>query len=184
VTYIIDLLITAWREEQSTKPLQPLPEKFTESIKDISTSLDKAITAMKEGSLQMAIARKEVEMLKYLWTDLLKIRKGKIEHAIQAGVPVNEQLLLDFEAEYYKALGSIAYKYDASKNIFPETRVPQEISSNYMAIRLINDAADFVAIDLRTYGPFKKEDIAYLPKEHAEIMIKEGKAKRIMAMGD
>ncbi len=73
----------------------------------------------------------------------------------------------------------MAYKYDASKVLFSEKPADREISSNYMAIRLIQDAADFVAIDLRTYGPFKKEDIAFLPKEHAEIMITEGKAKRI-----
>jgi len=123
-------------------------------------------------------------MIKYLYSDLLKLRKKKIEMAIQSGTPISEQSLLDFEVEYYKSLGSMAYKYDASKVLFSETRADREISSNYMAIRLIQDAADFVAIDLRTYGPFKKEDIAYLPKEHAEIMIAEGKAKRISVPGE
>lgn len=172
-------MIQVWKEEQSGKAIQALDTKFTESMKELASSLDQTLSALQEGSLQATIIKKEIEMIKYLYNDLVKIRRQKIETAIQSGTPVSEQVLLDFEVEYYKSFGSMAYKYDASKAIFSETRADHEISSNYMAIRLIEDAADFVAIDLRTYGPFKKEDIAFLPKEHAEIMITEGKAKRI-----
>ena len=153
-------------------------------MKDLAASLDQALPARQEGSLQATIVKKEIEMIKYLYNDLLKIRRQKIEMAIQSGTPVNEKLLLDFEIEYCKSLGSMTYKYDTSKVIFSEIHADREISSNYVAIRLIEDAADFVGIDLRTYGPFKKEDIAFLPKEHAEIMIAEGKAKRISLPGE
>jgi DNA replication initiation complex subunit (GINS family) len=181
LTYIVGRLIQAWKEEQSGKAIQVLDATFAASLKELATSLDQKLASLQEGQLQATIIKKEIEMIKYLYNDLLKLRRQKIETAVQTGTPVNEHALLDFEADYHKSFGSMAYKYDASKLLFTETRVDREISSNYMAIRLIQDAADFVAIDLRTYGPFKKEDIAFLPKEHAEIMITEGKAKRIGA---
>jgi DNA replication initiation complex subunit (GINS family) len=180
MTYIVDMLIQNWREEQASKPLQALTAAFTDSVKELVTTLDQALSTLAEGTLQAAVTRKEVEMTKYLWNDLLKIRKQKLEAAVAAGVPVNEEYLLDFEAEYFKSLRGVAFKYDAGRNIFPDTRVNRELSSNYMTIRLVQDAAEFVGLDLRTYGPFKKEDIAYLPKEHAEILITDGKAKRVV----
>jgi DNA replication initiation complex subunit (GINS family) len=180
MTYIVDLLIQNWREEQASKSLQALPATFTDGVKELFTSLDKALSTLTEGSLQAAITRKEVEMVKYLWNDLLKIRKQKLEVAVTSGVPVKEEYLLDFEVEYYRSLRGMSFKYDSGKNIFPDTRVNREMSSNYLTIRLLQDSTEFVGLDLHTYGPFKKEDVAYMPKEHAEILVSDGKAKRVM----
>nr|MDO8085016.1 hypothetical protein [Candidatus Sigynarchaeum springense] len=180
MTYVVDLLIQNWREEQSTKPLQPLPASFTGSVKELVASLDQALSTLAEGSLQAAITRKEIEMVKYLWNDLLKIRKQKIVAAAVEGIPVKEDCLLDFELEYHQSLRGMEFNYGAGKNIFPDNRINRELSSNYLTIRLVQDAGEFVGLDLRTYGPFKKEDVVYMPKEHAEILINDGKAKRVM----
>ncbi len=180
MTYIVDLLVQNWREEQSSKQLQTLPATFTESVKELVTSLEQALSTLPEGGLQAAITRKEIEMVKYLWNDLLKIRRQKLDAAVAEGIPVKEEYLLDFELEYHQALRGMAFKYGAGKNIFPDSRVNRELSSNYLTIRLVQDAGEFVGLDLRTYGPFKKEDVVYMPKEHAEILVNDGKAKRIM----
>jgi hypothetical protein len=155
MTYIVDLLIQNWKEEQASKPLQALTATFTASVK-------------------------EIEMVKYLWNDLLKIRKHKLDAAVAGGVPVNEECLLDFEVEYFRSLRGMAFKYDGGRDIFPDTRANRELSSNYLTVRLVQDAGELVGLDLRTYGPFKKEDIVYMPKEHAEILINDGKAKRVI----
>jgi hypothetical protein len=179
MTYTVDVLVQSWREEQGNKAVQPLPGKIAADIKGLVTTIEKVMSTAGEGSLQAAVARKEIENIKYLWNDLLKIRKEKIDRSVQAGIPVNEQCLLDFETEYYKAASGIVFRYEAGKGIFPEARGMRELSSNYMTIRLVQDAAEFVGLDLRTYGPFKKEDIAYMPTEHASILEKEGKAKKV-----
>jgi DNA replication factor GINS len=180
MTYIVDLLIQTWREEQSSKQLQSLAAPFTDAVKELVASLDQALSTLAEGTLQAAITRKEIEMVKYLWNDLLKLRKQKLETAVTGGLPVNEENLIAFEVEFYRALRGMEFKYSAGKNIFPDTRINRELSSNYLTIRLVQDSGEFVGLDLRTYGPFKKEDIVYMPKEHAEILITDGKAKRVM----
>ncbi|MBN2152788.1 MAG: hypothetical protein JW839_15155 [Candidatus Lokiarchaeota archaeon] len=180
MTYVVDILIQSWREEQSSRPLQALPATFTESVKELVASLEQALSTLADGSLQAAVTRKEIELVKYLWNDLLKIRKQKIDEAVAEGIPVKEECLLAFELEYNRSVRGVAYKYGAGKNIFPDPRMNRELSSNYMTIRLVQDAGEFVGLDLRTYGPFKKEDVVYMPKEHAEILISDGKARRVM----
>ena len=39
------------------------------------------------------------------------------------------------------------------------------------------DVPEFLGVDLRKYGPFKKGDIAKIPEENAKILIESGKAE-------
>jgi len=46
-----------------------------------------------------------------------------------------------------------------------------------MEIRFLKDTPAIVGTDFKTYGPFKKDDIAALPSENAKIFIKVGIAE-------
>jgi DNA replication initiation complex subunit (GINS family) len=48
-----------------------------------------------------------------------------------------------------------------------------EETINYSLIRFIKDTSAIVGIDLINYGPFEKEDIAYLPEKNALILVNE-----------
>ena len=50
---------------------------------------------------------------------------------------------------------------------------------NYILIRFIKQTEALVGIDLINYGPFEKEDIAYLPYDNAKILIFEKFAEKI-----
>ena len=50
---------------------------------------------------------------------------------------------------------------------------------NYTLIKLLKEAPPLVGIDLINYGPFEKEDIAFLPFENAKILIYEKFAEKI-----
>jgi len=51
--------------------------------------------------------------------------------------------------------------------------------SELVLVRFLQDVPPIVGVDLKTYGPFRKEDVANLPKENAEALIKQGLAKAI-----
>jgi len=53
----------------------------------------------------------------------------------------------------------------------PVTTAPPQ--QKMMTIRFITDAPRTVGMDLKDYGPFKPEDIANIPAENAELMIKQ-----------
>jgi DNA replication factor GINS len=48
-----------------------------------------------------------------------------------------------------------------------------------IVLRFLKDAPSIVGSNLKTYGPFKAEDVASLPVENAEILIQRGLAKKI-----
>ena len=48
-----------------------------------------------------------------------------------------------------------------------------------MLLRLQEDMKEIMGIDLKIYGPFKKEDLVYLPKENADILVQKEIAKPI-----
>jgi len=50
---------------------------------------------------------------------------------------------------------------------------------NYILVRFLKKTPALVGIDLLNYGPFEKENIAYLPYENAKILLFEKFADRI-----
>ncbi|MBS7621824.1 hypothetical protein KEJ32_06920, partial [Candidatus Bathyarchaeota archaeon] len=49
-----------------------------------------------------------------------------------------------------------------------------------IVLRFLKDTPTIVGLDLKTYGPFKAEDVASLPVENAEMLVKRGLAQRIL----
>lgn len=52
----------------------------------------------------------------------------------------------------------------------------------FVEVRFLKDVPAILGPDMKTYGPFKKGDIAALPKENASIFIKMGIAERRYAL--
>jgi len=61
------------------------------------------------------------------------------------------------------------------KPVEPEVSKPSEL----ILVRFVQEVPQIIGVDLKTHGPFKAEDIASLPKENAEALIKQGLAKAI-----
>jgi DNA replication factor GINS len=46
-------------------------------------------------------------------------------------------------------------------------------------LRFLKEIPAIVGADMKTYGPFKPEDIASLPVENAKVLIKQGVAVEV-----
>jgi DNA replication initiation complex subunit (GINS family) len=46
-------------------------------------------------------------------------------------------------------------------------------------LRFLKDIPEIIGADMKSYGPFKVEDIASLPKDNAKILIKQGMVEKI-----
>ena len=69
---------------------------------------------------------------------------------------------------------------DVSKEKAEEFTLQKDIKDfNYTLIKFLKEASPLVGIDLINYGPFEKEDIAFLPFENAKILIYEKFAEKI-----
>jgi DNA replication initiation complex subunit (GINS family) len=103
--------------------------------------------------------------------------------------------LSDYEEEYSIKSEEITKSEPVSENIESGTKevsVSTKISKipsilknqeqeeiEYILLRFIEDTPSLVGIDLINYGPFKKEDIAFIPSQNANILIFEKYAQKI-----
>jgi len=48
-------------------------------------------------------------------------------------------------------------------------------------IRFVKDVPSIIGVDLKAHGPFHKEDVARLPQENADSLVRQGAAVEITA---
>jgi len=58
-------------------------------------------------------------------------------------------------------------------------QVVQQNHSNMKTIRFLQSVPKFLGKELEVYGPFMEEDVAHLPMEIAEVLIKKGRAEEM-----
>ena len=78
----------------------------------------------------------------------------------------------EVSAEEIQGLGEIAVP---PKLVEPEISKPSEL----VVVRFVQDVPQIIGVDLKTHGPFRAEDVASLPRENAEALVKQGLAKTI-----
>ncbi len=57
--------------------------------------------------------------------------------------------------------------------------VKKDVAVNYVLIRFVKETPPLVGIDLLDYGPYEKENIAYMPYKNARILMEEKFAELI-----
>jgi DNA replication factor GINS len=48
-------------------------------------------------------------------------------------------------------------------------------------LRFLKDVPAIIGADMKTYGPFKAEDVSSMPTENAKIFVKQGLAEKVEA---
>ena len=87
----------------------------------------------------------------------IETKPDKIIEFEKAGIPITEE-----------------------KSVIKESPITkQEEKFDYILIRFLKETPPLVGIDLINYGPFEKEDIAYIPSQNAIILINEKFAEKI-----
>jgi hypothetical protein len=56
-------------------------------------------------------------------------------------------------------------------------------ASQLLLIRFLEDHPQLVGVDLKTYGPFKPDDLAAIPAENARLIIRKNQAEPV-ELGD
>lgn len=146
-------------EEQTAPGLTNIPDDFFAQAQSYIRAKEKL---QKDDAWELNSAKE-------LMGHLLELREKKIIIAalfyVRSGVgPDNmtpeERLLFDRVVEEVK-------KFQAVKNQLLKPT----------GLEILQDIPQFVAPDMKTYGPFKKGDIAALPEDVAKLFIEKGAAR-------
>jgi DNA replication initiation complex subunit (GINS family) len=163
-----ELIRKIQREEQRLPKLTKLPEDFYSSVSAYLEQKKK----LKEDR-RSAVEMKNVELL---LEDVFNRRERKILNfaiiAARTGIPLEN--LSDDEKDFFDTIVS------AIKNRRNESLKRMLSDQKEELVSLIvfkEDVPEFIALDEKSYGPFKKGDMAKLPEENMRLLIDKGVAE-------
>jgi DNA replication factor GINS len=116
--------------------------------------------------------------------ELILLRHKKaLQKAMTGEVVAKETLTREEE----KLLGEVSPSIESHQALLKgilsgrSPRIEVEDKAKAIILRFLEVIPAIVGADMKTYGPFKPEDIASLPVENARILIKQGVAVEIEA---
>jgi DNA replication factor GINS len=177
-----DELFEAWRKEKENVEIQPLPKDFYVRLTEYVKKIREEKRMLDEKTVKGRLLQKEEENVARMVKDLVQGRYEKVTRTVVNEEPVPTTALAeDEEALYTEALSRTdAYKAFL-KGILQGrlTKERRERPRGFRVVRILKEIPQIVGADMKTYGPFKPEDIATLPEENAKALIKQAIATEI-----
>ena len=195
ITY--ETLYELLRREKSRADIQKLDKEFFNDV--IKYIKDKTEILESQKSKENVFAAKEIERttkqmesISRILKELYEKRETKlIELALlnsrDNGV-VDISLLLPEEVRFYESLKDQLNMYrkgilfNVISGKMPTLEEPKTIKSDFqnrMLVRFKNPVPKFIGSNGFVYGPFEEEDIANLPEDVANLLIKNERAEEI-----
>jgi DNA replication factor GINS len=192
-----DYIRSAWENELENENLQDLGDlRLSKMIAYLSSIRLSLASTNSEKRIQADILTQEALNLEFMVNDLLIIRRQKILKAALSGhrprgdmTLAEEELYnrtqraLDGHTEFVK--DSLAGAKPKKKTSDKEGKIkstPDSDTVEYVIVRFLRPISDaFLGLDEKTYGPFKKEDVAMLPAANARTWLRDGTVVRIVA---
>ncbi|MEM5853077.1 MAG: hypothetical protein QXG39_00485 [Candidatus Aenigmatarchaeota archaeon] len=170
-TITFELIRKIQREEESSPKLSKLPENFYQNVKNYLQQKRKILEKMDDKKISV-----EVKNIERLVEDIFNRRERKIvTQAINcARVNLSVENLTKEEEEFFEKV-KILIKERREKILRDLLEKTEE--KKILLIIFKEPVPEFVGVDMNTYGPFGKGDIAKIPEENARILIEKGLAE-------
>jgi DNA replication initiation complex subunit (GINS family) len=119
-------------------------------------------------------------MIERLLGELRQTRTQKIIAAAQNRIPIQTASLTEEELAVLEKINQWLSSVDRQ---LPASPKKEDLGEELRVVRFLEDIPEIVGVDLRIYGPFKKEDVASIPSPNAQALEKQGAAKVIEVKG-
>lgn len=191
-----DDIKSTWENEVQNEGLQDLGDLRLSKMVAYLSSVRLALASTDaEKRIQADLLTQEALNLEFIIEDLLTIRRQKILKAALSGYrPKGDMTLaeeelfnrtqraLDGHTEFISdSLAGSKPKKKKAKDDVRKTRTPSSETVEYVTVRFLQPIIDaFLGLDEKTYGPFKKEDVAMIPAANARAWLRDGTVVRIV----
>ena len=193
------LLYEAWRRERQRTDIQPLQENFHSTLAAYVAQIREQSKSADKSTLAGKIIEKEKEHVERMISEINQTRMRKIVMLELEDKPVDvlnltaEEKRLQVElrrllANYSQGIKHILMGQEYKEPLATHTiqtltnldvQPTQQKSQVLKVVRFTQAIPAIMGIDMKTYGPFKVEDIAFLPAPNAENLIRKGIAKEV-----
>ena len=170
-------LLERWQAERDAPNLLPLRDSFLQNLRSyIEQVLDRSQAADKT-SLQRQLSATELANLRFMVNDLLQLRVRKICSQLP-NQEIDYDLLTRNERRFAEQITrNLRAVFMVADDLF--SPLENSDSSAPLLIRFLTDHPQLVGVDLKTYGPFRADDLAMLPAENARLMIRKNQAEPV-----
>lgn len=180
-----DDLYRIWKAEKSETSMQTISSSFYNDMARLLRECEASAAATGQDLTQKALFQRELKILRRLIREVAETRMNKILNASLCSQEIPAGGLASEEEEFAKQImlhvgGHCRFieelaKHDEGPVGATVTVKPAEPRRE--VVRFVSDFPALVGVDLKTYGPFKAEDIATLPTENASALISQGVVK-------
>ena len=177
-----DELFDAWMEEKNKSALQKLSPNFYDRLLNYVKRIREERRMLDDKTIRGRLIEKEEENVTRLTEELVSIRYKKIWDYIHDGGSPPSSLLTHEEINLFsKTLDSYDSYRDLAKSLLHGQTKKRSKSGpkGFKVVRFIREMPQLIGADLKTYGPFKQDEVATLPDENARNLIKQGIAAEI-----
>jgi len=175
-------LYEAWKRELENVELEKLPPDFYVRIADYVRMIREESRMLEKRTAKAGLLRKEMQNAKHMIIELIQSRHQKIIRKLVKGEEIPHDVLALEEEKIY---AGISYSTEMIQIFAKEilrghvAQAPVEKLQKRTALRFLRDTPAIVGADMKTYGPFKAEDVASLPFENAKILVKQALAEKV-----
>jgi len=188
----------AWENETKREELQNIPDDFLHEMKNYVNQLNK--TTVNPDTLSGNLTQTERRYANQLLRELTETRLDKIIKSEVNGLPVNAQAMTPEEQKLHSSLRQLLTSYRQGSDIpVPQKQPPpqprvspprkeptpppkiEEKDTELILVRFLHPLPAIMGIDMKAYGPFQPEELATIPRQNAENLIKRGIAKTVDA---
>ena len=179
-----DQLYTAWKKERENIDIQTLPRDFYVKLADYVKKIKEERRMLDEKTAKARLMQREFVNVKKTVNALVQLRYEKTlqntmkEKAVRRdGLTMEEEKLVgetSLLAESYQVLAKEILKGRLS-------HVKRKEKPKRKLVRLLQEVPAIIGSDMKTYGPFKPENITTLPSENARILIRQSVAVEVEA---
>ena len=191
---------STWETEIENESLQNLGDLQLSKMIDYLSSVRLSLASTDaEKLIQSDILTQEALNLEFMIEDLLNLRKQKILKVALSGHRPRGDMTLAEEELYNRAQraldGHAEFVKDSLAGSKPKKKTSADVKKSeppsiaeadeYVTVRFLRPISDaFLGLDEKTYGPFKKEDIAMIPAANARTWLRDGTVARIVTEED
>lgn len=174
------MIYKVWNKEKENQELQPLNREFYVQIGKYVNNLIEETKDLDQKTFKFRLISKEKENINKLLTDLLRCRYIKIINRVLENKMIPPDILTPEEEISYTGILS-TWKHCENvltsilKGKSPKVKQIKIVDKpKRILVRFLKAIPTFVGPEMKTYGPFKEEEVASLLTETAEALIKRG----------
>ena len=171
-----------WKRELESLDLVRLSPDFYSRIADYLRRIKEESRMLDKKTVKASLLKNEMRNVKRMLRELLRTRYKKLIRTMTEGEKVSLDVLTVEEQKIYTGAAPLVEAYQSfAENILRGNMLKIDVRQEHKrdALRFLRDVPEIIGADIKTYGPFKAEDVASLPVENAKVLIKQGLAEKI-----